>query len=150
VSNVIAVIAAVALFDQGRRHREISARVAETLDISPEHYSRCETGTKTLSSATEKFWRMRVFLQGGCKNKAIQEEVANIQEQNPEFDPEEIKEAVAAFQSVFFDMKIENIFPAGEELAFIFSREEVRRRSRRHRGKDDGKWRKEQLEQKAA
>jgi len=53
---------------------------------------------------------MRVFLQAGSKDKAIQEEFAKMQEQNAEFDPEEMKEAFAAFQSVFFDMKVENIF----------------------------------------
>ena len=50
-----------------------SAEVADILDVSPEHYSRCETGTKTLSTSTEKFYRMRVFLQAVCKDKAIQE-----------------------------------------------------------------------------
>jgi hypothetical protein len=126
-----------------------SVEVAEALDISPEHYSRCEAGTKTLSTATEKFWRMRVFLQAGSKNKAIQEQVAKMKEQNIEFDPEEIQEAFEAFQSLFFDLKINPVFPAGEELALGFSRQEVPRRRRPHRGKDDRKWHKEP-EQKAA
>jgi DNA-binding transcriptional regulator YiaG len=121
-----------------------SAEVAEDiLDVSPEHYSRCETGTKTLSTSTEKFYRMRVFLQAGCKHKAVQELKEKMQKENAEIDAtEEIKEAFEAFQSVFFDMKIKNIFPVGDELAFSFVHRPVDRRPRRARGKDDGKWHK--------
>jgi hypothetical protein len=104
---------------------------------------------KTLSASTEKFFRMRVFLQAGCKHKAIQEELAKMREEDVKFEPEELKETVAAFQSLFFDMKIENVFSAGEELEFSFFR--GRERVPRQRGRDGGnkKWHKEPL-QKAA
>ncbi len=120
-----------------------SAEVAEILDVSPEHYSRCETGTKTFSTSSEKFYRMRVFLQASCKDKAVQEAVEKMEKENAEIDPEEMKEAFAAFQSVFFDMKIENIFAVGKDLAFSFIRERRDINPRRDRGGDDGKWRKE-------
>lgn len=122
-----------------------SAEVADILDVSPEHYSRCETGTKTLSTSTEKFYRMRVFLQAGCKHKAVQEMKEKMEKESAEFDPEEIKEAFEAFQSVFFDMKIKNIFSVGQELTFSFVHDvrDADARPRRPRGKDDGKWRKE-------
>jgi len=121
-----------------------SAEVAEVLDVSPEHYSRCEGGTKTLSTASEKYFRMRVFLEAGCKHRAIQEELAKIKEKP--CDPEEVKDMVEAFQSVFFDMKIKNVFSAGEELAFSFIRGGLRRRANTRGKKDDGKWRKEKLQ----
>lgn len=114
-----------------------SVDVAEALDVSPEHYSRCETGVKTLSTSSEKFFRMRVFLQAGCKNKAIQEELTKMEDE--QFEPEEIREAVEAFQSVFFDMKIENIFSAGEQLEFHFERAPQRKK------RGTKKWRKEPL-----
>lgn len=126
-----------------------SSEVADVLDVSPEHYSRCEAGTKTLSTAAEKYFRMRVFLQASCKHKAVQEKLAQMEEQKVEFDTEEAKEALAAFQSVFFDMKIAHLVVAGQELAFSFSRGGVRRKAR-GRGKDDGKWRREQPEKIAA
>ena len=120
-----------------------SAEVAEDiLDVSPEHYSRCETGTKTLSTSTEKFYRMRIFLQAGSKHMAVQELKERMQKENAEIDPEEVKEAFEAFQSVFFDMKIKNIFPVGDELAFSFIHRRDDR-SRRARGRDDGKWHRE-------
>jgi DNA-binding transcriptional regulator YiaG len=122
-----------------------SAEVADVLDISPEHYSRCEGGTKTLSTSTEKYFRMRVFLQAGCKNKAVQEEVVRMQENNEEFDHEEVKEAFEAFQSVFFEMKIKSVFAAGDELSFSFGRRPPRR-PRRGSNRDDGKWHKESVQ----
>jgi hypothetical protein len=119
-----------------------SADVAEALDVSPEHYSRCEAGTKTLSNSTEKFWRMRVYLQACVKNLAIQKAIAKVRENNQELDPEEMKEAFEAFQSLFFDMKIANVFPAGEELSLYFVRGSDDH-SHRCGKKDDEKWRRE-------
>ena len=67
---------------------------------------------------------MRVFLQAVCKDKAIQEIPEKMEKENAEFDPsEEMKEAFAAFRSVFFDMKIENIFAVGRRSCiFLRSR----------------------------
>ena len=124
-----------------------SAQVAEVLDISPEHYSRCEAGTKTLSSSSEKHLRMYVYLEAACKHTEVQEKLAK----NEKCDPEEAKEALEAFKSIFSDMKIQHLSLAGEELAFSFSRGPVpREEDNDDGGNDDGKWRKAPSEQEAA
>lgn len=64
--------------------------------------------------------------------------------------PEDAKEALDAFRSVFVDMKIQHIFPAGDVLEFSFSRHT--RHDDEHLvdgGKDDGKRRKEPERQAA-
>ena len=50
-----------------------SSVVAKALDMTPEHYSRCENGTKTFSSAAEKFYRMFVYLGASCRDKDLLE-----------------------------------------------------------------------------
>lgn len=115
-----------------------SNEIAEALDLTPEHYSRCETGTKTLSSSTEKFYRMYSFLEAGCKDKALQDAPP------VECNSEQAKEALDAFRQVFLNMKIHHIYPVGEELEFHFIRR-ARRASEccPASGDDDGKWQKE-------
>jgi hypothetical protein len=126
-----------------------SAEIAKVLDVSPEHYSRCEGGTKTLSTASEKFFRMWVYLQAAWKHEAFQEELTKKQE-NAECDnQEEAREAIAAFKSVFFDMKIEHISLAGDELEFSFFHVRGDACPCHRLGKDDGKWRKEPLQEAA-
>lgn len=102
-----------------------SSELAEKLDVSPEHYSRCESGSKTLSTASEKFLRMFVFLQATSKNKFLLDHIQeqrSLKAEDPEKLKEEAKEAVEAFKSLFFDMKIENICLAGDKLSFSFLR----------------------------
>lgn len=91
-----------------------SAQVAEVLELSPEHYSRCEAGTKSLSSSTEKSYRMYVFLEA-AKHMADQQ-------QNVDCSPEEAREMIDAFRNVFQKMKIESIFDVTDKLVFSFSR----------------------------
>ncbi|WP_208430517.1 helix-turn-helix transcriptional regulator [Methyloceanibacter sp. wino2] len=101
-----------------------SFQVAEALDISPEHYSRCESGTKTLSTSAEKLLRMCAFYLAQCKDVSFLEErkeAKSVSELSDE-EREAAREAVGAFRSVFFDMKIENVFEAGKELELSFSR----------------------------
>lgn len=123
-----------------------SSEIAEILEITPEHYSRCETGVKTLSSSSEKHYRMHVFLETLCKNIYVHKKISE-QEQKPECsdDNEKAKEAMEAFQKIFSEMKIQHIFDAGEELAFSFGW-----RSRSESSGDcengDGKWQNEHKE----
>jgi DNA-binding transcriptional regulator YiaG len=125
-----------------------SAEVADKLDITPEHYSRCEAGTKTLSSSTEKSYRMFVYLLAASKHTAVQAHLSKMKEENEKCRSEEAKEIMQAFRSVFLEMKIQHVFDAEEELSFSFSWK--RRREDEYPGdcgKEDGKWRKEpQLE----
>lgn len=98
-----------------------SNELAKKLDVSPEHYSRCEGGMKALSPSTEKLLRMYVFLKSICNHVAVQEEVARLRQENAP-DPEEIAESISTFENVFFGMKIEHIFDPKDELAFYFVR----------------------------
>lgn len=132
-----------------------SNEVAEILEVTPEHYSRCETGVKTLSSSVEKFYRMYVFLQAAYKDKALHDKLSSSDQgaseaSTPE-EAEEADEAMEAFRSVFVDMKLEHLHDAGDELMFSFVRRTRRtEEGRKNRGKkDDGKW-KRQPEQRAA
>lgn len=125
-----------------------SSEIAEILEITPEHYSRCETGVKTLSASSEKHYRMHVFLETFCKNIFVHRKISEQkQEQKPECsdDNEKAKETMEAFQKIFSEMKIRHVFDAGEELAFSFTR-----RSRSEPSVDcekgDGKWQNEHKE----
>jgi DNA-binding transcriptional regulator YiaG len=118
-----------------------SAEVAEVLDVSPEHYSRCEAGTKTLSSSAEKSYRMYVYLQAACRHTAVQKHLSEAQ--TVKCSAEEAKEMVDAFRSVFLEMKIQHIFDAGDTLEFSFSWRCHRNDEPSDCGKEDGKWRKE-------
>jgi transcriptional regulator with XRE-family HTH domain len=122
-----------------------SAELAEKLDVTPEHYSRCEAGTKTLSSSTEKFFRMYVYLHAFAKHVAVQEALSKRERENLKCSPEEANEALEAFQSVFLEMKIQHIFEAGDELEFSFCRgpRRVDDDPCVDCGKEDGKWRKQ-------
>jgi DNA-binding transcriptional regulator YiaG len=117
-----------------------SAEVAVVLEVSPEHYSRCETGVKTLSSTSEKFFRMYVYLQASYKNLAVQEELSKMKKENLQCTPEEAQAAVQAFQRVFLEMKIQHIFKAGDDLEFSFYRG-ARRDNECPDCGNDGKWR---------
>jgi len=108
------------------------------LDLSPEHYSRCETGSKTLSTGNEKMYRMFAFLASAPPPPDEDDKRELTAEQ-----ASQAKDALEAFRKLFFDMKIENIYAAGSQLEFAFCR---RRREERGCGDDkpddDGKWQK--------
>jgi DNA-binding transcriptional regulator YiaG len=112
-----------------------SNEVAEALDLTPEHYSRCETGTKTLSSSAEKLYRMYAFLQASCQDRSIHDDPP------APTTPEQAMEAMEAFRKVFFDMKIQHVYSVEVELELHF----VRRANEccPADGDDDGKWRNE-------
>ncbi|MGJ5204368.1 hypothetical protein [Bradyrhizobium sp. HKCCYLR20261] len=114
-----------------------SHEVASVLELTPEHYSRCEGGTKTLSASSEKHYRMFVFLEASCRNKHVQDKLAKDLEEKTAVDPKEAKKAVAAFRRVFVEMKIQHIYPIGEELEFCFSRREC---PQCECVEDDGTW----------
>lgn len=118
-----------------------SVEIADVLDVSPEHYCRCEAGSRTLSASTEKFFRMHVYLQAAWKHTALQKVLAEKRENMRQCSPEEAKEALDAFKSLFFEMKLQSVFPAGDELTFYFTRRDVVENCD-DRGKTEGKWHK--------
>lgn len=124
-----------------------SIDVAEVLDVSPEHYSRCESGTKTLSPSIEKFYRMFVYLQAECKDVALQAKLAKIEKEKraksiDENELKKAKEAMVAFKRLFMDMKIQNIFDPDDELKFSFTRGCRDQFAECNDEEDEGTWRK--------
>jgi DNA-binding transcriptional regulator YiaG len=119
-----------------------SHEVASVLDLTPEHYSRCESGTKTLSSSVEKHYRMFVFLEASCRDKDLRNKMSQNKQANKVTDPEKAKKAVSAFRRVFVEMKIQHIYPIGEDLEFSFSRRECPPECN-DCGEEDGEWQNE-------
>jgi transcriptional regulator with XRE-family HTH domain len=117
-----------------------SHEVASALDLSPEHYSRCETGSKTLSS--EKFYRMYVFLGAIFKDRGLKERLSKerlFEESVKSSSPERAKKAMAAFSKIFLEMKLDCVYLAGEPLELTFFRR-VRADDGLPRGDQDGDW----------
>ena len=99
-----------------------SSDVAKALDMSPEHYSRCENAAKALSSAAEKSYRMFVFLAASCKDKSLNEMSKEELAKEITLAPEKAKKALEAFRRVFLEMKIQNLYSADDALEFYFFR----------------------------
>lgn len=96
----------------GLRGKEL----AEKLDITPEHLSRCESGDKTLSSNSEKVLRTLVLLEAVyVLKKAIDD--------NPEARPkmsERISQLLDSLKDIVSGLKISPVHSADEELVFHF------------------------------
>jgi DNA-binding transcriptional regulator YiaG len=117
-------------------------RLADFLSMSPEHLSRCESGSKAMSAPAEKLLRLFAFLGTFSKNpvsllnkcpdiKALRAFV----EKAPSKDAQKI---LAGFLRVFLEMKIKALFDPAEELHIRL----VRRVSDDHccGPEDDGEW----------
>jgi hypothetical protein len=101
--------------------------LASYLDVSAEHFSRCEAGTKVFSSATERVLRLFVFVASFYE--APEKLLARME--TPEHSTEPARKAGAneadgglgkMFLEYFMTMKIESVFTANElhfELARI-------------------------------
>lgn len=101
-------------------------QVAEFLDMSPEHFSRCEAGTKPMSAGSEKTFRMFAFLGTHLKEPStiLEQRNARILDSSTresELTSKKVTKSVATFLEMFLSMKIQPVFPA-EELHFEFSR----------------------------
>jgi DNA-binding transcriptional regulator YiaG len=109
--------------------------LAEAIDLSPEHYSRCEAGQKTMSPTAEKLYRGYIFLATYLKDKAL---MTKCTAKKDEISPEDAKKAFSTFQKLFFEIKINPVFDSNERLEFVFCR-----RSEPHGapcGGDDAEW----------
>lgn len=120
--------------------------LADYLDVSPEHLSRCETGTKVLSSATEKVLRLFVFAASFFKSpdellNSIRGSNESEAVRRPNTTGSDDKTG-NAFLEYFLTLKIQSVFSADDELHF----ELIRRCSHdvhEHpcgESAEDGKW----------
>jgi hypothetical protein len=119
--------------------------LAKAIDLTPEYYSRCENNQKIMSTTTEKHYRVYAYLSSLLKDRNLQSAVRAQKEKD--LSPDKAKKALAAFQKLFFEMKICPVFDIDEELAFVFSRKECTNET--PCGDDDAEW-KPELEDIAA
>lgn len=114
-----------------------SGRLAKLIGVTPEHYSRCEAGTKVMSPAQEKLYRMLVFLLINRKDKnSVVCDGAESVRTETETPPSEkdTKDALDSLHRMFFDMKIDPVRSSKTEMQFVFNRGPRER-------DEDGDWR---------
>jgi hypothetical protein len=98
-----------------------AALLARFLDMTPEHLSRCETGTKVMSSTSEKMLRLWAFLS------TFYDDPEKLLVRDA--DPNELKtkstepsEMAMRFMRFFLTMKIQSAFNIDDGLSFEFKR----------------------------
>lgn len=121
--------------------------VAEFLDMSPEHLSRCEAGEKTMSAGSEKTFRCAAFLATVLEEPSqlfIRPDLQNLKPKNTELQTWAVE-----FANAFVSMKIDPIHAVNAaELEFKFVRETPGIQGYQHQNanndndhdKDDEKW----------
>jgi DNA-binding transcriptional regulator YiaG len=79
--------------------------LAKFLDMTPEHFSRCENGTKTMSNQSEKLFGLFTFLASYCdnpedllKNNVSKEELNKLTEKQKKDATEFMMKSVAKGQ----------------------------------------------------
>lgn len=96
--------------------------IAKMLDMSPEHYSRCEGGKQPMSNQSEKVLRMFSYVATLCPDPETELLGRDkISEEKCEL-PEDAMKKTAKFVARFLSMQIQPVFDAGEELCFEFCR----------------------------
>lgn len=105
-----------------RNALEIKAnKVAEFLDMSAEHLSRCEAGTRAMSTTSEKMFRLFAFMAtffrdpGEILDRALNETEIERKAKKPNEMGKKLAEQ-------FLSMKIQSVFDPDEELHFVFTR----------------------------
>jgi DNA-binding transcriptional regulator YiaG len=114
-----------------------SGMLASALDCTPEHYSRCETGQKTMSTTTEKLFRGFAFVIALLNNRSLRDSLRENQKSKT-IAHQDTKEGLEAIGKLFSDLKITPVFSANDELCFTFSRRCPE--SDTPCGDDDAKW----------
>lgn len=96
--------------------------LAQFLDMTPEHLSRCEAGTKVMSGASEKVFRLFAYL--GTFYKEPKHLFVRKNEDITGFYnlDEKKKKNVEDFVKIFLTLKIQPVFDQAEELHFEFTR----------------------------
>lgn len=95
-----------------------SKALAEKLDISPEHLSRCEAGDKTLSLNSEKVLRSLVLLEAVY---VLQKAVEDVGSAKTNIN-EKIKKLLGSLKDIVSGLKISPVHVAGEPLILHFRR----------------------------
>jgi len=93
--------------------------LASYLDISAEHLSRCETGSKVLSSASERMLRLFVFL--ATFYESAEDLLAKLDQPEVTAEPTrkaKVSELGEAFLQYFLTLRIQTVFSADEPLHF--------------------------------
>jgi DNA-binding transcriptional regulator YiaG len=98
----------------------MSQDLAEKLDLSAEHYSRCENDARSLSLAQEKHYRMVVYLE--VTKSDLQFKRFMEVEKPKKQDDESMRKAVLDFCKFFLEMKIVTVYDASDRLKFSLSR----------------------------
>jgi len=91
--------------------------VAEMIDVTPEHLSRCESDQRLLSASAEKCFRVSVFLE----QFKVLDKLDNLCEKNEELleKVEKVREAMTKIGIIIGEMKISSAFSL-EPLVFKF------------------------------
>lgn len=104
----------------------VQAKVlAEFLEMSPEHLSRCENGSKAMSAASEKFFRCTAYLATIFEEPSDAFSIPSDEQCAAIADDvnNEASKEFAEFMSAFFSMKINPVYAVNEEpLVFEFTR----------------------------
>jgi DNA-binding transcriptional regulator YiaG len=100
-----------------------SKHLAKMVELTPEFYSRCETGQKIMSGPTEKMFRTCAFLLSYRNHKDIRDFVKGKTAAEKTLRPEEAQKVLTDIKRLFFDMKISAVFEVEDgELSFTFTR----------------------------
>jgi len=129
--------------------------LAEAVDMTPENYSRCESGLRTMSITAEKVYRAWVFLMSVLNDRNVQDEISNRSSlENQDASAKraraaKLEKAYGAYLKIFMKMKISPVCDSEEDLVFVFSRG-LRSSQDVLRGNDDPEWKNEPPERMVA
>lgn len=119
-----------------------SKPLAEFLDMSPEHFSRCESGQKVMSTSNERIFRLMACVSSFLPNPSAIFRESALEEAEQKSSPEKKKRA-GDFVRSFLSIKIQSVYDAEKPLCFEFSRNTHDKRNRA--GADDDEWNSEPL-----
>lgn len=133
-----------------RQSLDVKAKhMADFLEMTPEHFSRCETGARVMSSASEKQFRMAAFFATVTdKPEKLFSQTTDVcsfeidsfiakSEENAE-----LARHIERFIAMFFKMKIDPVFRSDEdlEIKLCWKQSATRGYVPDNRAADDGKW----------
>lgn len=112
--------------------------LAQFLDMSPEHFSRCESGQKVMSTSNERIFRLMAYVSSFVKNPSD-----IFRDQFSEHVDEDAvagkRKRAEGFVRAFLSIKIQSVYDADKPLCFEFSRKT--HDDRDHAGiEDDDQW----------
>jgi transcriptional regulator with XRE-family HTH domain len=128
-----------------RRALDLRAnKLAAFLDVSAEHYSRWEAGDRVMSSSAERLFRLFAFGATWTKEPS---RLLEIPRDSPFVgEPKEkSKEPAKKFFEFFFNMKIDPVRSANEEIEYVLCRSPQPSECFDHSKDDEGDWQAAQL-----